>query len=421
MPPPVLQAHPTPFFGLRSYLSGTFNPATHALEDQPEPRIGYAKADVESLVGFASRPSYSGVDMLLTARWPAGVCAGAPAPGDATAARSNCVGSAAAAAALRPRYHFAAGCSAFYERQPYSNAVVGQPPRPATRFFGVAAVGNAAKERWLYAFNVEPMSAIDPATLLVPPASLTPSPYAIGRPPPPPPAAVQNSFFFGQQGGGGHAGERKRRRVEGGNRAPRPPQPTGPCWFCLGGAEVEKHLVTAIGKTVYVALAKGGLTKDHVLVLPIKHVPSSLALDDETRAEITEYKQALRTYFEKQGKACVMWERNMRSQHLQIQVCPIPQDAAAAAETVFRERGEAMGPSFKWQVLTPGTPLAEMFDGGGDPPYFLVTLPDGTELLHRISSGFPLQFARCVPLQRFHSHVSIPFCSHSVTTPRDRR
>lgn len=391
------------------YLSGTYNPATHDLEDQPEPRPGYAKADVESLVGFASRPSYSGVDVLLTARFPAGVAGNAAPPSDLTAARSNCVGSAAAAQALRPRYHFAGGTSAFYERAPYSNLLPGMPPRNATRFFGLAAVGNAAKEKWIYAFNLEPMSTMDPATLLTPPPGLTPSPYTHGRVPPPPPhAAPQGSFFFGHQGGappkGG--GERKRRRVDNGPR-----EPSGPCWFCLGGPEVEKHLVTAIGKTVYVALAKGGLTSDHVLVLPIKHVPSSLALDPETRAELTQYKEALRRFFTQQGKACVMWERNMRSQHLQLQVCPIPQEAAAAAEGIFRERGEAMGPNFKWEVLAAGTPLTEVFEGGGDPPYFLLTLPDGTELLHRISSGFPLQFARCVPSAFFN----FVFCSQYVS------
>ena len=29
-----------------------------------------------------------------------------------------------------------------------------------------------------------------------------------------------------------------------------PPAPRGPCWFCLGSAEVEKHLVVTIGEHV---------------------------------------------------------------------------------------------------------------------------------------------------------------------------
>jgi hypothetical protein len=45
-----------------------------------------------------------------------------------------------------------------------------------------------------------------------------------------------------------------------------PPQP---CWFCLSNVGVEKHLVIAIGDSCYLALAKGGLTQDHVLILPV--------------------------------------------------------------------------------------------------------------------------------------------------------
>lgn len=31
---------------------------------------------------------------------------------------------------------------------------------------------------------------------------------------------------------------------------PKPPAPKGPCWFCLGSPEVEKHLVVTIGEHV---------------------------------------------------------------------------------------------------------------------------------------------------------------------------
>ena len=53
----------------------------------------------------------------------------------------------------------------------------------------------------------------------------------------------------------------------------------GPCWFCLGSPQVEKHLVISVGQSVYLALAKGTVTTGHVLIVPINHVPSSLDLD----------------------------------------------------------------------------------------------------------------------------------------------
>ena len=36
-----------------------------------------------------------------------------------------------------------------------------------------------------------------------------------------------------------------------------------------------------------------------------------------------QFKVALKQYFVSQNKSCVMFERNFRSQHLQIQVLPI--------------------------------------------------------------------------------------------------
>lgn len=60
----------------------------------------------------------------------------------------------------------------------------------------------------------------------------------------------------------------------------RPAQPPAPCWFCLGSPDVEKHLVVSVGTQVYLALAKGGLTNDHCLILPIEHCPCSKELDE---------------------------------------------------------------------------------------------------------------------------------------------
>ena len=55
------------------------------------------------------------------------------------------------------------------------------------------------------------------------------------------------------QGGEGQDGRGllpnpKRQARDGGEK--RPPAPRGPCWFCLGSAEVEKHLVVTIGEHV---------------------------------------------------------------------------------------------------------------------------------------------------------------------------
>ena len=59
------------------------------------------------------------------------------------------------------------------------------------------------------------------------------------------------NFFFDQRALDS-AHHKQKRQQDGGPPAKRrpPPQPRGPCWFCLGGKEVEKHLVVSIGDHV---------------------------------------------------------------------------------------------------------------------------------------------------------------------------
>lgn len=75
----------------------------------------------------------------------------------------------------------------------------------------------------------------------------------------------------------------------------------------------------------YLALAKGGLSDDHVLILPIGHYQSVVELSAEVVEEVEKYKATLRKFFKSRGKRCVLFERNYKSHHLQLQVsslCP---------------------------------------------------------------------------------------------------
>lgn len=67
----------------------------------------------------------------------------------------------------------------------------------------------------------------------------------------------------------------------GGKRRSEPPKPQGPCWFCLGSPEVDKQLVVSVGTSVYLALAKGGLNDQHILILPIGHFQSLVTCSDD--------------------------------------------------------------------------------------------------------------------------------------------
>lgn len=50
-----------------------------------------------------------------------------------------------------------------------------------TRFLGLAAVGNEAKQKSLHALKLQPASAMDAATLQSKPAGSTPCPYLVSR------------------------------------------------------------------------------------------------------------------------------------------------------------------------------------------------------------------------------------------------
>lgn len=71
------------------------------------------------------------------------------------------------------------------------------------------------------------------------------------------------------------------------NRNERAVDSTKSCWFCLANPNVEKHLIVSISESVYLALPKGALVSNHVLLIPLEHIPSILRTQDsEVRNEI---------------------------------------------------------------------------------------------------------------------------------------
>ena len=112
-------------------------------------------------------------DILLTCDWPAKVRDGAQAqymgetPIGAQSISDLCT-------TLRPRYHFSTSAS-FYEREPFFHT--GPSPRSITRFLSLAPFGNECKQKWIYAFSLEP-SAPPPKAM---PQGITASPFTAPR------------------------------------------------------------------------------------------------------------------------------------------------------------------------------------------------------------------------------------------------
>ena len=80
----------------------------------------------------------------------------------------------------------------------------------------------------------------------------------------------------------------------------------------LSSAEVEKHLVVSVGDHTYLALPKGQLNDNHLLILPIAHHRCALELPEEVAEEIEKFQTSLRKMFKKEGLSSIFFERNYR-------------------------------------------------------------------------------------------------------------
>lgn len=118
----------------------------------------YTAGDLQALIDHSKQKGFKGVDVLLTSEWSQGICAKATPPqGRPTDGGSALV--SLAAKTLMPRYHFAGQECNYFERPPYRNA---RENTHATRFLGLADVGNERKSKWLYAVAVDPLRGMAP-------------------------------------------------------------------------------------------------------------------------------------------------------------------------------------------------------------------------------------------------------------------
>lgn len=199
-----------------------------------------------------------------------------------------------------------------------------------------------------------------------------------------------SQYRFEMGGAEDGAGNGRKRHNDGGNDGPRNKQPVGPCWFCLSNVDAEKHLVVAIGNKCYAAMPKGPLTEDHVMVLSVGHIQSQVSAPVEVRDEIEKFKSAFTLMANKQGKALVTFERNFRTQHLQVQMVMIDKSSSKALKSSFTTAAACAG--FELVTMGPDESLLDMVNEGC--PYFVAELPDGSKLFTRSMKGFPLHFGR---------------------------
>ncbi|KAL2827144.1 CwfJ C-terminus 2-domain-containing protein-like protein [Aspergillus cavernicola] len=313
---------------------------------------GYTESDARTLIGAHH------ADILLTHQWPKGVRTGSKvqSPEDATPTQEiQCI--ADLCSALKPRYHLSSTDGFFFEREPFFHLPTEDNPdeKPLTRFISLASYSKTSKQKWMYAFTLDP-KAPHPITIPVG-ATVTPfSPLPTKRKPLP----DQNSSYsrFAPVDNDSHHHKRSRK-----HQHPRAPPP-GPdqCFFCLSNPNIATHLITSIGNEAYLTIAKGPLPTSktfspslpfpgHMLIIPFNHTPALNSITDtpsrhSTYAEMQKYRAALHSMLHARSNGslgAVTWEVSRTTGiHIHWQFLPVPANLVTRGlvEAAFKVEAE---------------------------------------------------------------------------------
>jgi diadenosine tetraphosphate (Ap4A) HIT family hydrolase len=307
-------------------LGGQLDPDTDAgsSKDKYLPLYGYA--DAKSLRGAST------ADILITSDWPEDIRKRSRVEfkPDVEPQARQCI--ADLDAVLKPRYHFSTSGGTFYEREPFFHAPSDGTDNlyPVTRFISIAAYGNPNKQKWIYAFSIDP-SASHPVS---PPAGATACPVTVSEKKRPAPDQEQVLVYDD-----GTRGRKQNKRRKGEHRGP---LTASECFFCLANENIATHLITSIGDNAYITTAKGPLPTSqtfarlgfpgHMLIIPFTHQPTLGSMEEEERqatyCEMQKYRTAMNSMLKSvadEEYGSVTWEVSKSSlPHTHWQYLPMP-------------------------------------------------------------------------------------------------
>ena len=304
----------------------------------------YTESDAKSLFGANS------ADILITSQWPSSIRAGSQVAfnSDLDEPPSHqCI--ADLCATLKPRYHFSTSTNTFWEREPFFH-MPGEGTEDykiITRFISLASYNNAANQKWLYAFSMDPSA---PPPLSLPPGT-TASPLSRK-------SQKRTRLPDQEQSYSRFAQPDHHRRS---SKRSRPPPAPSECFFCLSNQNLATHLITSIGTDAYLTTAKGPLSTpttfpilgfpSHILIIPLPHAPTlDLIPEPATRVstvkEMKRYRKALQAMVRQQSKGslgAVTWEVSRASGvHIHWQFLPVSTDLVKRGliEAAFKVEAE---------------------------------------------------------------------------------
>jgi len=326
-------------------LGGQLNSDTVVgqITDKYQPH--YTETDAKVLRGATT------TDILITNDWPEGIqgrskTAFSP---EVQPASQQCI--ADLDIVLKPRYHFSTSGTTFFEREPFFHAPSEATDNlyPVTRFLSLASYGNPNKQKWIYAFSLEP-SASHP---VAPPAGSTACPLVLSEKKRLAPEHHEQHLVYDD----GTRGRRSKKRQKG---EPRGPITASECFFCLANENIATHLIASIGENSYLTTAKGPLPTSqtfarlgfpcHMLVIPFTHQPTLGSMEEEERcatyAEMQRYRVAMNSMLKSISGTefgSVTWEVSKSSlPHTHWQYLPVTADliSRGLVEAAFKALAE---------------------------------------------------------------------------------
>ena len=152
-------------------------------------------------------------------------------------------------------------------------------------------------------------------------------------------------------------------------------------------------LYLQIGTQMYIALAKGALRNDHVMIIPTSHIKCQQFLQSAQQTEADTFKTALCKMNRKLKKSTtVFFERSVSTSHMQIQCIPVPEHSINDIKDVFYTFAEKY--SLEIQELPGDEDWKEVIPPSSD--YFIAEFENKDKLIFICSQKirFPLQFGR---------------------------
>lgn len=162
------------------------------------------------------------------------------------------------------------------------------------------------------------------------------------------------------------------------------------CWFCLAN-EKDLHLIIDVGHYCFLAVAKGYLSKYHVLIVPIEHVGSRFELSKEAWQEVVSYLSSLESWWRSMNLQIFWFERCIKPptgnkvNHMQIQVIGMPIKESPSYVSSLLDR-ESKKLRITVRELESETELEDEYRLGKISEYILFKLPDGCYALHVVEN-----------------------------------